>query len=390
MSRLISSCWWLAVPLSLVLTAIASSATIAETRTVDMDSCLSAGCHNDLAEQPVVHAPLNYSAACQVCHKMVNEGRHVFKFAAKGTRLCTQCHGNPLDKKYKHGAVIADECTLCHNPHQSRQPKLLKFPITSLCTRCHDEEEFLDRRAHGPVAEGKCSACHDAHSSDYPAQLKKPQNELCYDCHQHDLEDHDGNALPSLRTVLKDPQMRRHAPVAAGKCTACHKRHTSKHRRLLTGPYPRSGYAKFDTSRYMCFKCHKKEAFTTARSMTATQFRNGNLNLHYRHVNRLKGRSCMFCHDHHAARREKLIRHEAPFGDTHLNISVFEKTKTGGKCGSTCHMVAAYDRYQPAKNPTRVTPRAGADATAEQLSQARKRQLGQAAGRGGVQQEATE
>ena len=102
------------------------------------------------------------------------------------------------------------------------------------------------------------------------------------------------------------------------------------------------------------------------RTLADTEFRNGNLNLHYRHVNRPKGRTCTACHTPHGSRQKKLIREAFGFGDRTLPIQ-YEKTETGGTCATACHGPVSYDRCEPAENGLLTTPREGKDATTEEL-----------------------
>jgi predicted CXXCH cytochrome family protein len=143
---------------------------------------------------------------------------------------------------------------------------------------------------------------------------------------------------------------------------------------LLKSAYPSSFYTSFSKEKYICFNCHDEKAFAEPRTLDATGFRNGNLNLHYRHVNRKKGRTCRACHHHHSADRPKLIRKAVRFGTRAINIKEYEKTETGGKCAPLCHSVVQYDRYDPVQNSLKVTLRKGADATPEELQSAKARQ----------------
>jgi predicted CXXCH cytochrome family protein len=336
------------------------------------ESCLTSSCHADLARGPIVHAVGSDSderPGCLYCHHLATPGRHVFRLAGKGEALCAECHDIASEGRFDHGAAVAGACTECHDPHGGKDKNLLKVPRRALCTGCHDDLEFTDRHSHGPVAKGACLRCHAPHASNFPKLLQAPQSRLCLRCHKQAVETRSGAALPGLGDTLTDPSLRRHRPFAEGKCSGCHRPHRSRHPSLLKGPYPHR-YARFAASKYLCFKCHRAKAFTSARTLADTGFRNGNLNLHYRHVNRTKGRTCRFCHEHHAARRDALIRERVPFGRGAIRIASFSKTDRGGKCAPTCHVEVAYDRARPVVNPLRVTPREGEDATPEALMQA--------------------
>ena len=188
--------------------------------------------------------------------------------------------------------------------------------------------------------------------------------------HQFPQKDAKGRTLPPEKAVFEDQTLHAHPPFAAGACLLCHTPHAGDNYRLLKSPFPESDYASFSPDKYICLTCHSATAFTEPRTTTETAFRNGNLNLHYRHVNREKGRSCRFCHDPHATKYAALIRDQVPFGSRFIKINSFEKTETGGTCAHSCHGAVRYDRLEPVLNAVKVTPRMGEEATAEELKAA--------------------
>lgn len=342
-------------------------------------SCTSSSCHTNLGKQKFVHEPAAANGEqCVVCHQTRREGRHGFEIAAEEGELCAFCHEDMAEREFAHVPVAEGLCSFCHDPHQTENPKQLYFPPNSeLCFSCHDDQPFKNVVTHGPVQEGACLKCHDPHSSDHYSQLKAEPPELCFQCHNRTQKDHEGKRLPSPKPAFDSQALNRHAPFEAGDCVTCHTPHAGPNYRLLMAPYPKGLYASFSPDKYVCFMCHDEEAFAKPRTLTDTNFRNGNLNLHYRHVNRDKGRGCKACHHHHAAANEKLIRDVAPFGKRAINISKFQLTEDGATCAPTCHRQVTYDRYEPVDNKFRVTPREGADATPDELQRAKREQLGE-------------
>lgn len=294
------------------------------------ESCMTASCHTDLVKAKFVHVIAADGGTCIVCHQPPDPGKHSFKLLAEGSALCTMCH----DKSLFEGAVV-----------------------------------------HGPVADGKCTKCHDPHASEHYKQTKDALPDLCFDCHYKILRDHKDRQLPSPMRTFENKELTQHLPFGIGQCTMCHEVHASPNHRLLKSAYPEAFYTSYSKDKYICFNCHDDAAFSEPRTLSATAFRNGNLNLHYRHVNRKKGRTCRACHHHHGAENPKLIRETVPFGNRYLVIKEFELTETGGKCGPTCHPVVSYDRFEPVQNVLKVTPREGDDATPEALLRAKEEQL---------------
>ena len=339
-------------------------------------SCQTSGCHEEIGQKRVVHMPASSGTMCVMCHVASAPTEHDFKLKAQGGALCNTCHNVLGDKKVQHMPVQMGMCAMCHEPHQSDNRKLLKAkPVSGLCQSCHNPSMFEGETVHGPVAEGNCTSCHEPHASDHSKLVKAAAPELCFDCHDRNLRDAGGKTLPAAKRTYENEELGKHMPFGAGMCPMCHVPHASENHRLLNSPYPADFYASYAEDKYFCFGCHDAGAFAEPRTMTATEFRNGNLNLHFRHVNRDKGRTCRACHDHHAASSPKLIRDTVPFGDRSIMIEDFELTETGGQCGPTCHTVVRYDRFEPVQNGLGVSPREGEDASPQELEAARNAQL---------------
>lgn len=423
-------------------------------------NCSDAGCHGEFTKKPVIHGPVN-DGACDGCH-VEKEGtkKHAFKLISTGLDLCIDCH-DEFEGESIHAPVAGGECTVCHDPHASAHPKLLRAAkVATLCNECHEEVTEDREYLHGPVAAGSCTNCHDPHASDHAALLRSTGRDLCFTCHDpmkqqltpdtkvhapvrdgctdcHDphgadnkmmtreegpdlcLQCHDdiadaieasvphsavtqgdgclachdphmgkyakllvareqdlcmschaeaietpAGALPGFKKLLADNPTH-HGPIDDGDCTVCHHDiHGSEQPRLLGMAYPQSMYAPYSDESYaLCLDCHDSEAFTEATTDEATQFRNGDQNLHHMHVGRAKkGRTCRVCHDVHATKGLHLLKTSVPFGEWQLPIG-FESTTNGGSCAPGCHRPYRYDRKQavvniakPGKTPPVKTP----------------------------------
>lgn len=89
--------------------------------------------------------------------------------------VCLSCHDAvrraPPGQKL-HGAVQQGECTLCHTPHGSPLPHLIRPKGEAICYECHDPEE-IRTRDHPRVYRANCLLCHAGHSSER-AHLLRP------------------------------------------------------------------------------------------------------------------------------------------------------------------------------------------------------------------------
>lgn len=278
--------------------------------------------------------------------------------------------------------VLAIALTMFTDVHVSAEDKIILLEPEASCitSSCHDNMG-KKKYAHAIGVDGeKCTICHEQPGKDEHVFGKIPQvTELfCNKCHSEDTPPPPNLRKNPPKVILKNKELQLHAPFARGECTECHDPHESDNYRHLKLPYPVGIYARFSAGTYsLCFtKCHigLEDAFIEPRTLDLTQFRNGNLNLHFRHVNKKKGRACIICHHNHGTKNPKLIKDNFQFGNSLLTIG-YEKTATGGKCATTCHRTAEYDRYEPIYNLIKVSPRPGTDATKEELKKSRERDM---------------
>ncbi len=267
-------------------------------------------------------------------------------------------------------------------PVKVEAPLIVDTETTCVASKCHDnmgKKKFV----HGVGVNGKhCIKCHSVkEKGKHIFELPASAVEICAQCHSGkyiappDLEGTPPKIIASTDVFEEGQTTEFHKPFGEGKCTECHDPHESDNYLHLKGNYPEEFYAIFSLDAYaLCLKCHKDfdKAMLEPRTFDLTNFRNGNLNLHYRHVNRKKGRTCKACHHPHVSEKPKLMRETFLFGMRKLNIN-YEKTETGGGCGPSCHVPLKYDRYEPADVMMKTTPRLGEDATYAELSQSKKK-----------------
>jgi predicted CXXCH cytochrome family protein len=323
------------------------------------DLCLD--CHDGVREDlPYVHGPVA-GGACTACHD-AHASTHRALLLKTGTEQCYSCHTEMKEtmasRKHVHAAV-EDDCSGCHEPHGGKNPTFVKSSPPALCLDCHsDLEEALAEAAvpHKPVStEAACGNCHNAHATKYEHLLLAEPAELCFPCHEKAVND-EGSDLPDMRSFLANhPQ--HHGPVGDSACGDCHAVHGNSNFRFLAEPYPSRFYAPFKEENYaLCFSCHDSEMVTEESTDSATEFRNGNQNLHFIHVNRkVKGRTCRACHEPHASSQPSHMRESVPFGSWRIPIG-FRQTSNGGFCASGCHKVYRYDRLTAVENIPRTSP----------------------------------
>jgi predicted CXXCH cytochrome family protein len=224
---------------------------------------------------------------------------------------------------------------------------MLKAAVPGLCRKCHEKivkDQQTAAVRHSPVTEPPaCMNCHDPHMAQEGKLLVADELDLCLKCHDKPIKAGKYEFIDIKQLLAANPN--RHGPLHNRNCSACHDPHGSSHFRLLTNEYPKDFYAPFFTSNYaLCFRCHDSALAEDERTTSTTEFRDGDRNLHFVHINRTShGRTCRSCHEVHASSSPKHIGVTVPFGSWKLPVK-FEKTETGGSCAPGCHAVQKYDR----------------------------------------------
>ena len=317
------------------------------------DLCLR--CHKqDFASSKFVHGPVAVGA-CIVCHKP--HGSSQPKLLVQDAKtLCLTCHAEVQAKgeqgMHMHPA-LEQGCTRCHDPHASNHRFQLHEEAPGLCMSCHKErfDQITSgaKVVHGAVTvEGGCTGCHEPHSSKLPSLQRGTQPGVCLKCHNKSLATADGTHIADMAALLaQNPD--KHGPIREGACTACHSPHSGQHFRLLAEDYPPQFYAPFNLDTFkLCFKCHIPDLVLKASARGLTQFRDGDRNLHFLHVNQEKGRTCRACHEVHASKRPVHIREAVPFGSSGWMLEInFQKSQDGGSCAPGCHKSRTYSRSNP-------------------------------------------
>lgn len=166
-----------------------------------------------------------------------------------------------LEKEFKCQA-LDEGCAACHLDCSEVDPKAdreempdhyLKAEEPDLCLECHATQEKDLAPAHNsqPLGESKCSGCHDPHPSDFP------------------------KGIPEYS----------HGPYNARLCSACH-------------PDPEDGKVQLaaDDVNSLCYGCHTyiKMQLNSAKSQHKLLLESD--------------RSCVDCHDPHAANHEFVLK----------------------------------------------------------------------------------
>lgn len=260
------------------------------------------------------------SEACDRCHSLRQDGQsqhpglregcvtchnpHRPQALVDGLKVCGTCHNLGRDRfKVAHGGLpITDvrQCSLCHEPHSSKYPALLrgtlhyptkgggcnachltaegkigmKYEGSENCTRCHGQitgtSTIIEMdKVHKPVYQIDCIACHNPHLGERRGLLLEDPQVLCGWCHG---------------ILLRGVEVIHGVFEKGGDCYTCHLPHISDFRPLLKRPQGE-----------LCLKCHEgvvPDAPADARKL---------------HGVVRQGR-CTGCHNPHATNTKSLLK----------------------------------------------------------------------------------
>ena len=329
-------------------------------------------CHKTRYTKKFDHRPVK-DGKCMDCHDPHQSNTKRLLKADSVNELCMKCHDRKstfegkakkqfinMNLSVKHEPIVEKNCLECHDAHTADYKMLLSLDAKmDLCLDCHDdvaEKVKHSEYKHGGVNTSKrrCLECHDAHATKHKKLLRKDQVTTCLSCHDKEVEaDEDGGMLLNMKKHLKEnPNW--HGPIKdvakEGGCIACHDPHGSNNFSILRKSFTKNFYDNFDNKEFFCFKCHEQKKVTKqyilAKDHKITSFRDGEVNLHYLHVNDRKGRSCRACHDEHASKYNHLIRDYTDFNGIKFPLRFIE-SDNGGSCAPACHKKFEYDRLDP-------------------------------------------
>lgn len=149
--------------------------------------------------------------------------------AADINKTCLTCHEKGARTNWAGGQHDRRDvsCTSCHSVHdyKSAAAQLKTANDFDTCFTCHKQMRAqFQRTSHHPLREGKmqCSNCHNPHDSTQPKMISAASiNEKCYQCH----------------TEKRGPFVWEHEPVRES-CVTCHNPHGSNHPRLTVAMQP--------------------------------------------------------------------------------------------------------------------------------------------------------
>jgi len=127
---------------------------------------------------------------CASCHAIHTAKEKSYLLRAKQMDLCYSCHletkpdfSKPFRHRVNEGLI---KCTDCHNPHGGSLLRQLRSTPAqdAVCFKCHAEKAGPFVFEHAAVRLEGCVICHVPHGSANPRLLRRAQvNLLCLECH---------------------------------------------------------------------------------------------------------------------------------------------------------------------------------------------------------------
>ncbi len=188
-----------------------------------------------------LHAPVKDCVRCHGNRQRESFAREV-QLVAGVPELCYACHESLAPaalEGWVHGPAAAGQCLVCHEPHKTLHPHLLRERIPALCYTCHQEMAVELTPDDEKQYHSQCIGCHAAHASPTKCSADSIPG-MCYECHE--------SLAPA---ALKGWA---HGPLAVGQCQLCHEPHETGNRYLLRERIP-----------VLCYGCHEEKSVKSVR-----------------------------------------------------------------------------------------------------------------------------
>ncbi|HKL25456.1 MAG TPA: GSU2203 family decaheme c-type cytochrome [Desulfuromonadales bacterium] len=201
-------------------------------------AAVCAKCHSDGSLMDWTHSEHALTdVTCTDCHSVHGGGKTALK--QQDPDLCYSCHQEQMAKSnfpshhpIKEGKMT---CGDCHNPHAA-EGLVTEQRVNDLCIECHTRYQGPFVFEHAPVAED-CTICHDPHGTVADNLLVQNEPFICLQCHEghfHALRAGQpvGTNVPATPAdpAITDPNITFTNPhgdegwqkAFLTRCTACH------------------------------------------------------------------------------------------------------------------------------------------------------------------------
>lgn len=190
-----------------------------------------------------------FEGKCADCHQEPTS----LKTKKQTTQLCSECHRDMVEKtlnKYRVHWPLVDKvgCMNCHNPHATKEQKLLRGTLIDVCGKCHGDTVELqelskknpkNEKLCEPVKSGNCTSCHSPHSSDnFLSTNSSISSDLCRDCHE--WQSHSTHPIGEKAIDQRNKNL-------TVECLSCH---------LGCGTGNNPAMLPFNTTYELCIQCH--------------------------------------------------------------------------------------------------------------------------------------
>jgi predicted CXXCH cytochrome family protein len=156
------------------------------------------------------------------------------------TANCVQCHDPhqsrqaKLMQQFNHVPFEGGSCDTCHKDPKDGKVVLTQTDVKLICNECHSgqAEKIEKAKVQHPGAQGECTACHNPHAGKTPGFVQPGPASACLACHSEQAEQ------------MKKAHL--HQPVFDQSCAICHEPHGGDNAHLL----------RTNTVDALCLECH--------------------------------------------------------------------------------------------------------------------------------------